>query len=82
MTLRVATTALANRIYAGHPCKDGLGFKAGRVDVTSDVLKAIGEFVGVGNEVTVECEGEPKFRIAVIAASVGTHPKDGEPQCK
>lgn len=70
MTIRVAKAALSGRIFAGHPTKRGDAFRAGRVDVTSDVLKAVSEFVGVGNQITVECDGEPAFCIAVTAPPV------------
>lgn len=68
MTIRVAATAIGNRIYAGRPNKKGDAFLAGRTDVTGDVLKAISEFVGIGHEVTVTCDGEPSFKIAVTPA--------------
>jgi len=64
--LRVATAVLSNRIFAGYPLKSGLGFREPRHDVTSDVLQAVRDKIGVGNEITVECDGEPAFRIAVL----------------
>lgn len=64
--IRVATAVLSGRIFAGRPTKDGLGFKEPRYDVTSDVLRAIYDKIGVGHEVTVECDGEPSFRIAIL----------------
>ncbi len=66
--IRVATAVLSERIFAGRPTKDGRGFKEPRYDVTSDVLAAIRDKVGIGNEVTVTCEGQPSFRIAVLSA--------------
>lgn len=66
--IRVATAALSEHIFAGRPTKDGLGFKEPRYDVTSDVLVAIRDKVGIGNEITVECDGKPAFRIRVLAA--------------
>lgn len=64
--LRVATAVLSNRIYAGYPTKHGGGFREPRHDVTSDVLVAVKDKIGIGHEVTVECEGVPAFRIAVL----------------
>ena len=65
--IRVATAVLSERIFAGRPTKDGRGFKEPRYDVTSDVLVAIKDKIGVGNEITVECDGIPQYRIAVLA---------------
>ena len=70
-SIRVATAALSERIYAGRPNKAGDGFKGERHDVTSDVLRAVRDKVGVGNEVTVECDGKPEFRIAVLPINGG-----------
>lgn len=64
--IRVATAVLSERIYAGRPTKDGKGFKEPRYDVTSDVLQAIRDKVGIGNQVNVECNGVVEFRIAVL----------------
>ena len=65
--IRVATAALSKRIYAGRLTKDGLGFKEPRYDVTSDVLVAIRDKIGVGNEVEVGLPGTGvMFRIAVL----------------
>lgn len=64
--IRVATAALSGRIFAGRATKDGLRFKEPRYDVTSDVLVAIRDKVGIGHEITVERNGEPEFRIAVL----------------
>lgn len=64
--IRVATAALSGRIFAGRPTKDGKGFKEPRFDVTSDVLVAVKDKIGIGHEVTVECNGVPQFRIAVL----------------
>jgi hypothetical protein len=68
MTIRVATAALSERIFAGRPTKDGKGFKEPRYDVTSDVLVAIRDKVGIGHEITVECDGVPDFKIRVTKA--------------
>lgn len=64
--IRVATAALSGRIFAGHPTKNGMGFKEPRFDVTSDCLVAIKDKIGIGHEVTVELQGIPQFRIAVL----------------
>lgn len=64
--LRVATACLSERIFAGYPRKDGQGFREPRHDVTSDVLVAVKDKIGIGHEVTVEYEGVPAFRIAVL----------------
>ena len=66
--IRVATAALSGRIFAGRPTKDGLGFKEPRYDVTSDVLVAIRDKVGIGNEIEVGLAGTGvMFRIAVLS---------------
>jgi hypothetical protein len=65
--LRIATAALSERIFAGYPTKDGKRLKEPRHDVTSDVLLAIRDKVGIGNEIEVAREGgEVEFRIAVL----------------
>lgn len=68
MKIRVATACLSERIFAGRPTKDGKGFKEPRYDVTSDVLVAIRDKVGLGNEITVERDGIPDFKIRVTKA--------------
>jgi hypothetical protein len=65
--IRIACTALAKRIKAGRPNKEGTAFVGHPQDVTSDVLKAVSEFVGIGNIVTVEADGVPVFEIEVRA---------------
>ena len=64
--IRVATAVLSGRIFAGRPTKDGNGFKEPRYDVTSDVLVAVKDKIGIGNQVNVECNGVVEFRIAVL----------------
>jgi hypothetical protein len=64
--IRVATACLSERIFAGRPTKDGRGFKEPRYDVTSDVLVAIRDKIGIGNEIDVEHDGVVEFRIAVL----------------
>lgn len=63
--LRVAMTALSHRIFAGYPAKDGQSFRGTRHDVTSDVLKAISEYVGMDQEKIVTVDGVPQFIVAV-----------------
>jgi len=65
--IRVATAALSGRIFAGRPTKDGMSFKEPRHDVTSDVMIAIRDKVGMGNEIEVARNGGPvEFRIVVL----------------
>ena len=78
MGIRVATAALSERIFAGHPTKDGRGFKEPRFDVTSDVLLAIRDKVGIGNEIEVAAEGGPiEFRIAVLPPHTASDKGEG-----
>lgn len=73
--IRVATAALSNRIFAGRPTKDGMGFKEPRYDVTGDVLRAVRDMIGVGNEIEVGYPGSTiEFRIAILP------PVDAEPR--
>jgi len=75
--IRVATAVLSNRIFAGRPTKDGKGLKEPRYDVTSDVLVAIRDKVGIGNEIEVGLPGTGvEFRIAVLPP-LATQPGDG-----
>lgn len=72
--IRVAMAAISGRIFAGRPTKDGRGFKEPRYDVTSDVLVAIRDFVGVGNEIEVGLPGTAvEFRIAVLPPHAAPH---------
>ena len=64
---RIATAALSGRIYAGRVNKAGTSFLDGKVDVTSDVLKAVIEKVTPGHIVTVEVDGKPAYEIEVRA---------------
>lgn len=71
--IRVATALLSERIFAGRPTKDGKGFKEPRYDVTSDVLIAIRDKVGIGNEIEVGLPGTGvMFRIAVLPPLAST----------
>lgn len=63
--IRVAMAALSERIYAGRSNKAGNGFLEPRYDVTSHVLKAIIEKVGVGYTMDVECDDGKKYEITV-----------------
>lgn len=72
--IRVATSLLSERIFAGRPTKDGKGFKEPRYDVTSDVLTAIRDKVGIGNEIDVETGGIVQFRIVVLPPREDTRP--------
>jgi hypothetical protein len=74
--IRVATAVLSERIFAGRLTKDGRGFKEPRYDVTSDVLKAVKDKIGIGNEVTVECNGVPEYRIAILPIEGAGHDRD------
>lgn len=71
--LRIATSALGRRIFAGRVNKDGTAFIGGKfsldgkVDVTSDVLKAVIDFVEPGHVITVEDDGVPAYEISVRA---------------
>jgi len=56
-----------NRIMLGNVSPSGIDFIGTPKNVTSDCLKAIIEFVGVGNETTVTSAGKPAFVITVKA---------------
>lgn len=71
--IRVATAALSGRIFAGRLNKAGTGFLEPRFDVTSDVLKAVKDKIEIGHEVTVECNGVPQYRIAILPIEDATH---------
>lgn len=63
--IRVACTALLKRIKAGRPNKAGNSFIGGGDDVTSDCIKAIIEFVGVGGIHEVTVNGKLMYEIEV-----------------
>lgn len=63
--LVVGIAALSNRIFVGRLCKDGRTWKEGKQDVTSDILKAIIQYVEPGHEIDVNVGGVPKYRIRV-----------------
>ena len=52
------TNALGSHLYNS--------LKEPRYDVTSDVLCAVKDKIGIGNEVTVECNGVPQYRISIL----------------
>jgi hypothetical protein len=63
--IRIATAALTKRIFAGKVNKSGTAFTGNKQDVTSDVLKAIIDKIGVGNTKSVIVDGAPKYEITV-----------------
>ena len=63
--IRVATSAINGRIFAGRLNKSGISFFGDRFDVTSDCIKAIIEHIGIDNEITVNVEGKPAYDIRV-----------------
>ncbi|SMG09855.1 DUF7446 family protein [Paraburkholderia susongensis] len=65
--VRVACMALHRRIKAGRPNKAGDSFIGGGQDVTSDCIKAIIEFVGVGGTHEVTVDGRPMYEIEIRA---------------
>ena len=75
--IRLGTSPLTGRIYAGRPAKDGMSFKGERFDVTSDVLKCTAEKIGIGNQVNVEVDGVVQFIIAVLPANHRPTPNSG-----
>lgn len=72
--IRVATAALSGRIFAGRATKDGMGFKEPRYDVTSDVLKAVVDHIGMGMQADIVSEGELICTIKIVAPKDSTHP--------
>lgn len=63
--IRVACTALLKRIVAGRANKNGTAMVGGGEDVTSDCIKAIIEFVGVGGIHEVTVNGKPMYEIEI-----------------
>lgn len=82
--IRVATALLSGRIFAGRPTKDGMAFKEPRYDVTSDVLKAVVDYVRPDHEVTVTEDGKPMFTITVrsIRPTGEDSPANGAPDAQ
>jgi hypothetical protein len=64
--IKIATSGLSNRIYAGHIKKNGFEWKADKTDVTGQVCGAVIEHVlNNGEPVSVTVNGVPKYRIIV-----------------
>lgn len=64
----IAASALTPRIYCGRVNKVGDAFLTGKVDVTSDVLKAVVDYIGVSNEAQVKVDGVTKYIVRVAEA--------------
>jgi hypothetical protein len=64
-TLRIACTAIAKRIMAGRVNKAGESFIGKPVDVTSDCLIAVIDFIGRGEKKVVTENGLPAYEIEV-----------------
>jgi len=64
--IRVATAALSGQIFAGRSTKNGLGFKEPRYDVTSDVLKAVVDKIGIGFQADVVSGDEIVCTIKIV----------------
>lgn len=75
--IRVATAALSGRIFAGRPTKDGMGFKEPRYDVTSDVLKAVMDHIGINRQADIVSEGEVVCTIKIVGPAA-LSPKNTE----
>lgn len=65
--LRVACASLSQRIYAGYATKDGTRLKEPRHDVTSDVLRAVVDKIGIGHQVDIVSGDEVVCTIKIIA---------------
>ncbi len=65
MAIRIAKSAVGGQIYAGRINKAGDAFTGEKTDVTSDVLKAVVEYVGPDKELIVFVAGQPKYAIRV-----------------
>lgn len=63
--LRVACSPLTNNIYAGRANKDATAWSGEKHDVTSDVIGAIIQYVGAGNVISVNENGQPAYEITV-----------------
>ena len=63
--IRIATSAITKTIYAGKINKKGDCFLTGKVDVTSDVLKSIIDYVGVNETYIVNINGCPTYEIFI-----------------
>ena len=74
--IRVATAALSGQIFAGRPTKDGMGFKEPRYDVTSDVLKAVVDKIGIGFQTDIVSDGEVVCTIKIVGPAHPAAPSD------
>jgi hypothetical protein len=63
--ITIATAALSKKIYAGRLNKKQDAFLDGKQDVTSEVLKAVIDKVGIGKTITITVDGVPKYEIEV-----------------
>lgn len=63
--IRIACTAITKRINAGRLNKAGDSFVGDPKDVTGECLKAVIDFVGVGQSSVVTENGVPKYEIEV-----------------
>lgn len=63
--MRIACTAIAKRIMSGRVSKSGLNFIGDPKDVTSDCLKAVIDFIGIGETKSVHVEGVQTYEISV-----------------
>lgn len=64
--LRLGMAALSNDVFAGYLCKDGRTWKQGKHTVTSDFLRTMIEYVGVGKSLEINVGGKPKYKVTVI----------------
>ena len=62
--ITIATSALGKRIYAGRLNKAKTAFIS-KEDVTSDVLKAVIDKIGVGNIESISVDGVVKYEIEI-----------------
>lgn len=65
MGIRVAAAAISGRIFAGRISKDGTRFVGEKIDVTSDVWKAVVDVIEPGHAMTITADGKPRYEIAV-----------------
>lgn len=63
--LRIATSCLGDCIFAGRVKKSGAEWCEGKQDVTSDVLKAVVDFVKPGHTMTINVNGSARYEITV-----------------
>jgi len=62
--ITIATSALGKRIYAGRLNKTRTAFIS-KEDVTSDVLKAVIDKIGIGNIESISVDGVVKYEIEI-----------------